>query len=91
MMPFAMFGGWADCGMIYWKWLMDFKNKTNNFRIMRWEFEEPASSVKFLDLTISIENNKIVTKTYQKSINHFQYIMPQSAHPPNMAKGIITI
>ena len=42
----------------------NFKNKTNNFGILKWEFEEPASSVNFLDLTISIENNKIVTKTY---------------------------
>ena len=67
-----------------------FKATTNNFGILKWEFEELSTSVNFLDLTISIENNKIVTRTYQKPINLYQYIMPQSCHPPGMAKGIIT-
>ena len=67
-----------------------FKRNTNNFGILEWEFEKPTTSVNILDLTISTENNKIVTKTYQKSTNLFQYIMPQSAHPPNMEKDIIT-
>ena len=67
-----------------------FQEDTNNFGILTWKFEELATSVNFLDLTISIEDSKIVTKTYQKSINLYQYIMPQSAHPPNMARGIVT-
>ena len=39
-----------------WK---DFKRETNNFGILEWEFEEPSKKVNFLDLTITIENNKI--------------------------------
>ena len=31
----------------------------------------------------------ITTKTYQKALNLYQYIMPQSNHPPNMMKGIL--
>ena len=57
--------------------------------ILTWEFEDLASSVNFLDLTISIEDSKIITKIYQKALNLYQYIGPSSAHPPFMIKGII--
>ena len=53
-------------------------------------FEELFSSANFPDLTISIENNKIITKAYQKSINLYQYILSLSCHPPGMAKGTVT-
>ena len=45
--------------------------------------------MNFLDLTISIERSRISTKTYQKDLNLYQYIMPQSNHLPRMMKGII--
>lgn len=66
-----------------------FQDDTNNFGILTWEFEKPSLSVDFLDLTISIEANHITTKTYQKSMNLYQYIPPTSAHPPGMMKGIV--
>ena len=40
----------------------DFENETDNFGILEWEFEESSKKVHFLDLTISIENEKISTK-----------------------------
>ena len=43
----------------------------------------------FLDLTISIEQGQIVTKTFQKEMNLYQYISPSSNHPPKMINGII--
>ena len=67
----------------------NFKRDTNNFGILTWDFEEPSHTVNFLDLTISIENCRIVTRTYQKPMNLYQYIPPHSNHPPNMIKGII--
>ena len=82
-----IFGIWIDANdATAWD---AFKADTNNFGILTWEFEEPSNSVDFLDLTISIENNSIVTKTYQKAMNLYQYIPPTSAHPPGMMKGII--
>ena len=47
----------------------EFKEEVKNFGMLEWEFEEPSKRVKFLDLTISIENETIVTKTYQKAMN----------------------
>ncbi|KAL7523890.1 hypothetical protein ACHAWF_002629, partial [Thalassiosira exigua] len=57
--------------------------------ILRWDFDEPSTSVVFLDLNLRIENNRIITSTYQKPINLYQYLPPTSAHPPGMMKGII--
>ena len=42
-----------------------------------------------MDLTISIENELIVTKTFQKAMNLYQYLSPMSNHPPKMIKSII--
>ena len=82
-----MFGIWYDNGNpTAWD---NFKAETNNFGILTWEFEEPAKSINFLDLTIILERSNIRTKTYQKDLNLYQYIMPQSNHPPRMMKGII--
>ena len=67
----------------------ELKEETNNFGILTWEFMEPAKSVDFLDLIILIENKQIVTRTYQKALNLYQYIIPISNHPPKMIEGII--
>ena len=69
-----IFGIWIDDGTANaWE---QFQQDTNDFGILTWEFEELATSVNFLDLTISIKHNKITTQTYQKQLNLYQYIMP---------------
>lgn len=67
----------------------NFKNELNNFGKLEWECTKLSESVDFLDLTITIVNGKIEFKTYQKPLNLYQYIPPQSAHPPGMLKGLI--
>ena len=67
----------------------DFKSTTNNFGILEWEFEDLTLSCDFLDLTITIEDGIITTKTYQKALNLYQYLMPSSNHNPRQIKGII--
>ena len=62
----------------------NFKRDTNNFGILTWDFEEPSHTVNFLDLTISIENCRIVTRTYQKPMNLYQYI---PAQPPRVGSS----
>jgi len=55
-----------------------------------WEDIELGNRLHFLDLWITIDtNNHIVTETYQKELNLYQYIPPASAHPHHMMKGII--
>eukprot|EP00804_Cyclotella_cryptica_P022645 CCRYP_009481-RA/>CCRYP_009481-RA protein AED:0.37 eAED:0.37 QI:0/-1/0/1/-1/0/1/0/229 len=61
----------------------------NNFGILKWETTTPAATVNFLDLTVTLQSNRITTKTYQKVNNPYLYIPPHSAHPPGMIHGII--
>ena len=61
-----------------------FKSKTSNVGILEWEFEALSTSVNFLDLTISIENNKIVKKNVPKTNKsvpvHHDTVMPPTRY-----------
>ena len=68
----------------------DLKRDINDFGILRWKVEEPSNEGVFLDLTISISPEGIVsTKTYQKPMNLYLYLLPSSAHQKNTMKGVI--
>jgi hypothetical protein len=56
---------------------------------LKWKVETPSSHTVFLDLNTRIQNNKIITNTYQKNMNLYLYIPPLSAHPPSCFKGLI--
>ena len=68
---------------------IQFGNMINDYGILKREVEEPSTSVNYLDLTVSIENGALVTKTYKKSSSLYQYIIFNSAHPPWMMKGVV--
>ena len=40
-------------------------------------------------VTLSIEDGRIVSRTYQKPMNLFLYLPPSSSHPPGCIKGTI--
>ncbi len=61
----------------------------NSFGILKWDITNPVKSVNFLDLTITIENDRITTKTFQKPNNPYLYIPPHSSHAQGMINGII--
>jgi len=67
-----------------------FKQKLNTFGSLTWNVEPLTSSTTFLDLTITIKNNKLNTATYQKPLNLYLYIPPLSAHPSSCIKGLLT-
>ena len=66
-----IFGIWIPTDSHSSRWTA-FQEDTNDFGILKWEFDELSPQVNFLDLTISIEDNLIATKTYQKSMNLYQ-------------------
>ena len=61
------------------------------FGVLTWDIAEQqlSSSVDFLDMTLSIENGRIVSKTFQKKMNLYLYLPPASAHPVGCIKGMI--
>ena len=82
-----IFGIWiGNPSGLYFNQLIEY---TNNFGLLKWDFSTPSKSVDFLDLTIYIEDGRLLTKTYQKPMNLYQYISPSSNHPPKMIAGIL--
>ena len=68
-----------------------FKEDVNNFGVLKWDINEvtPSKSVNFLDMTLSIEDDRIVSRTFQKEMNLHLYIPPSSEHPLSCIKGTI--
>ena len=57
---------------------------------LKWTLEAEGDSVDFLDLTISINEDRCIeTKTYQKPMNLYLYIPPHSCHPPGVLRGLV--
>ena len=83
-----IFGIWSGTSDQEWT---AFSEDINNFGILKWDINQitPTKSVNFLDMTLSIKHNKIISKTYQKEMNLHLYIPPSSEHPLNNIKGVI--
>ena len=56
---------------------------------LHWEFTTPSKSCTFMDMTITITNNRTTTTIFEKVQNLYLYIPPTSAHPPGMIQGLI--
>ena len=82
-----IFGIWDESGTANFH---DFNKSLNNQCKLTWKTERPSMTANFLDLTLRIENNKIVTKTYQKPENLFPYIPGNWAHPPGLLNSFVT-
>jgi hypothetical protein len=60
------------------------------FGTLEWTVESPSSSIDFLDLTITVEQDGTITsKTFVKDMNLHLYIPPHSAHPRSVLKSLI--
>jgi hypothetical protein len=65
------------------------RHRMNQYHGLEWTFTPLASTVDFMDLTIRIEDDKIVTTLFEKALNIYQYLPPRSAHPPGVISGLI--
>ena len=60
------------------------------FGILEWDVIERSKNVNFLDLTISInDDRRIEHRTFQKAMNLYLYLPATSAHPPSVIRGMI--
>lgn len=71
------------------KWT-EFQAAMNDERFgLRWIVSPLSKKVDFMDMTISINKNKIETTLYEKPSNHHLFIPPHSCHPPGLLPGIV--
>lgn len=56
---------------------------------LTWEVTDGPDKVDFMDLTLSIDGDRIRSTLYEKPSNRHLYIPSHSAHPPGVINGII--
>jgi hypothetical protein len=56
---------------------------------IEWTFKSPRKKLIFMELTIQIKGSKIITTIYAKPLALYQYIPPNSCHPPGVLTGLI--
>ena len=83
-----IFGIWTGNLTTDWE---AFSDDVNNFGILKWDITEtkPSTSVNFLDMNLSIEKGKIISRTFQKAMSLHLYIPPASEHTLGTIKGTI--
>jgi hypothetical protein len=67
----------------------EFKSSMNKFGKLKWVVSDRNTTVDFLDLTLTLTQGRITTRTFQKSVNLYLYLPPVSAHPEGCYKGLI--
>jgi hypothetical protein len=66
----------------------DFKALINVMGLC-WTVKSPRKKLIFMDMTIQVEGEKIVTTIYAKPLALYQYIPPNSCHPPGVLTSLI--
>eukprot|EP00956_Cyclotella_meneghiniana_P041385 scaffold225046_cov56-Cyclotella_meneghiniana.AAC.2 len=67
----------------------EFEADMNKWHDLEWTCETPSHSVNFMDLTITIVDNHIETKLYEKDMNLYLYLPPHSSHPRGVFTGLV--
>ena len=56
---------------------------------LEWKTEKLSLEVDFLDITVQLQDGRLITKTYQKPMSLHLYIPGNSAHPKSLHKSLI--
>ena len=69
---------------------VEFQEELNAFHGLTWEAEERTQSMDYMDMIVTIgEDGKITTDLFEKEMNLYQYLPPNSSHPPGVMTGLV--
>ena len=85
-----VFGGWdpnTDVNNQRW---VSLQKDMNDFHGLEWDFSEQEENINFLDIKVSINSaGRVSTDLFEKDLNPYLYITPNSSHPPGVLLGLI--
>ena len=61
----------------------------NSFGRLKWTVHKLSLSANLLDLSLSIQDESIVTQTHQKKLNLYIYLAGSSAYPMGTLQSLI--
>jgi hypothetical protein len=81
-------GVWLCNDPLVWQ---DFLKCLNTWGSLKWTSDGLTNEIIFMDLTIRIDpfSNRLTYETFQKAMNLYLYIPPNSAHPQGLLRGIV--
>lgn len=71
------------------KMWLEFQADMNSWFGLEWVCTDLATSVNFMDLTITIADGHLETTLFEKAQNLYLYIPPHSSHPRGVFTGLI--
>ena len=66
-----------------------FQTEVSSYHGLEWEFDPRSQQIDYMDMTVSIEGNKITTTLFEKELALYQYLPPNSSHPPGVLTGLV--
>ena len=66
-----------------------FKAELQLWHGLVWTCTEPSVSCIFMDMVVSIEEQRIITRVYEKDLNLYLYLPPNSAHSKGVGTGLV--
>jgi hypothetical protein len=67
----------------------EFKSDMQRWHGLEWDCESPSTAVDFMDLSITIAGDRVVTSLYEKPQNLYLYLPEHSSHPPGQGTGLV--
>ena len=61
----------------------------DNYGKLKWTFSTLSNHANFLDVSISIQDQRIHYSMHEKALNLYLYLPPHLCHPPGVLKGLI--
>ena len=79
---------WTGNATTHWN---SFSKDIDDFGVLTWDITsmKPYPSVNSLDMTLTINNQRIISKTHHKGMSLHLYIPPMSEHPHGCIRGTI--
>ena len=56
---------------------------------LAWDFSKRSNQIDFMDVTISLVDNRVEFKLFEKPLALHLYLPPHSSHPPGVIKGLV--